>query len=1096
MSKFYSKLFFLLIFIHSMNGFSQVILWENGFQTPSQWTQINGPNHTAGDWLFLTTLPTFDPIYQLQLQGLPPTFSAANGNFAFISYDTGLNSSADSQDAYLQYNNFIDLASAGSFPLEFSFNDFYKTYNGQELSFEISNNGGSTWTQYEVNSNLAINTNCIDGEIESFIIFPSGGTWTNQVLIKFHYVGNFSWFWGIDNVKIKTVPNYDLVLNNIQWGSIGSLGIKTPYYKIPYSQLAPIEFSGVISNYGIQNQNDIVFNVNTPSFSINSSASSINSGETDTLLCQYTPTSIGTFNLSANVNSTITDAYPGNNTINNFASIEVTDVIYSLDNGIINANFAGYNSQYNQVGNAFDIFNDAILNSIDIVPSSGINQELVVQLYSWDPNISDWVYLNESNVYSLNPSDIGNVVSLPLVTPQNLNAGERYLAAIYLTGNARIAGSVTNPPWQTSYFLDNNSQWNSLYLDLYTPMIRMRLCNMYDASSSTTVTACDNYLSPAGNIYTSSGVYTDVIPVGNGCGDSTITTTLTIINSVQTNFSETICGGDTYTWNNQDYTTSGMFTQTFQAVNGCDSIVTLDLTVNTNNTIQIQANPTFGNSPLNVAFNNQTSDLSDYNFTWYFGDGSTQQSNSSFLSHVYTQDAYSDVTLVAVNNTTGCVSSSVFNDMIFVIGGVICTHSATINQTGPLSACLGDSIFLSCNTDQSFSYQWNRNGVPISGATSSSIFAMQSGSYTVSIYQNNCPVISSGISITINSLPEIPTITSTGNITSCSGGALTLTAPIGFNSYEWNTGETTASIQVTQSGNYFVSVTNLNGCERNSNLVSVNASFMSSPSICIVGMDSLTNQNRIVWEKPLTAGIDSFYVYKETNVSNVYSKIGATDYNDLAVFLDQNSNPAVQAYRYKLAILDTCGTETNLGDFHKTIHLTINAGVGGAWNLIWSQYEGLTFGSYNIYRGSDPTNISLLTTIQSNLNSYTDLTPPTGPIYYQIEIINPNSCNPLKVINYNDSKSNIVFNGMNDLNDFNKNNIHIYPNPTSNHVTVEVTADLLGQHFNLTDQFGRVILSGRYKSLKEEINLEQIASGMYFLKNGNNSNVSFKIVKN
>ncbi len=53
-------------------------------------------------------------------------------------------------------------------------------------------------------------------------------------------------------------------------------------------------------------------------------------------------------------------------------------------------------------------------------------------------------------------------------------------------------------------------------------------------------------------------------------------------------------------------------------------------------------------------------------------------------------------------------------------------------------------------------------------------------------------------------------------------------------------------------------------------------------------------------------------MYKETNVSDVYTKIGATDYNELAIYLDVNSNPAVQAYRYKLSALDTCGTESNI----------------------------------------------------------------------------------------------------------------------------------------------------------------------------------------
>jgi hypothetical protein len=344
-------------------------------------------------------------------------------------------------------------------------------------------------------------------------------------------------------------------------------------------------------------------------------------------------------------------------------------------------------------------------------------------------------------------------------------------------------------------------------------------------------------------------------------------------------------------------------------------------------------------------------------------------------------------------------------------------------------------------------------------------------------------------------LPSIPTITSTGTITSCFGGALTLSVPAGSTSYSWNTGVTTASVSVTQSGNYTVTVTNASGCAITSPPYVVNASFMASPNVCVVGMDSLTNENRIVWEKPLTLGIDSFYVYKETNVSDVYTKIGATAYNDLAVFLDQNSNPAVQAYRYKLTVLDTCGTETLLSDFHKTIHLTINAGVGGAWNLIWSHYEGLTFGSYNIYRGTDPTNISLLTTIQSNLNSYTDLTPPVGPVYYQIEIVNPNSCDPTKVVNYSVSRSNIVNNGVNGINALASNTVLVYPNPTSKDVMLEITAELIGKDYFLTDNAGRIMLNGQFRALKETINLEQISTGVYFIKIDDNAHLMYKIVK-
>jgi hypothetical protein len=608
-----------------------------------------------------------------------------------------------------------------------------------------------------------------------------------------------------------------------------------------------------------------------------------------------------------------------------------------------------------------------------------------------------------------------------------------------------------------------------------------------------------SYTSQSGITYNQSGTYFETIPNVYGCDSVNLTLNLNILSSSSSSsFSTDICEGDTYNWNGQQYNSAGQYEQTFVAANGCDSIVTLNLSVLANN-----FNPTFSSTqqlftspPFVVQFSNSTANASNYSFVWYWGDGTSSSSNNASVFHEYLNNGQYTVSLVATNNTTGCSDTTTITDYIYCTGGASCTHTAAINQQGPIEECTGTDVWLTSNNDPSFTYQWRRNGINVPGNNNDSLLVTQTGNYTVTIFVNNCPVTSNGIAVTINPLPSIPTITSTGTITSCSGGSLTLSAPAGSSSYSWNTGATTASITVTQSGNYTVTVTNSNGCAITSAPYVVNASFMSSPNVCVVGMDSLTNENRIVWEKPLTLGIDSFYVYKETNVSDVYTKIGATDYPDLAVFLDQNSNPAVQAFRYKLTVLDTCGTETLLSDFHKTIHLTINAGVGGAWNLIWSHYEGLTFGSYNIYRGTDLTNISLLTTIQSNLNSYTDLAPPVGPVYYQIEIVNPNSCDPTKIVNYSVSKSNIVNNGVNGINALANSIVLVYPNPTSKDVTLEITDELIGKDYFLTDNTGRIILSGQFRALKETVNLEQIATGVYFIKIDNNANLIYKIVKN
>ena len=79
------------------------------------------------------------------------------------------------------------------------------------------------------------------------------------------------------------------------------------------------------------------------------------------------------------------------------------------------------------------------------------------------------------------------------------------------------------------------------------------------------------------------------------------------------------------------------------------------------------------------------------------------------------------------------------------VGG--CTHTPTLTQAGPIYSTVGDSVLLSCNTSPSFSYQWELNGVAIPGATNSSYYAKQSGSYTVMITENGCSEYSQGIDL-------------------------------------------------------------------------------------------------------------------------------------------------------------------------------------------------------------------------------------------------------------------------------------------------------------------------------------------------------------
>ena len=93
-------------------------------------------------------------------------------------------------------------------------------------------------------------------------------------------------------------------------------------------------------------------------------------------------------------------------------------------------------------------------------------------------------------------------------------------------------------------------------------------------SSILTVTDCKSY-TLNGITYTSSGVYTQIIVNTAGC-DSIITLNLTI-NRINTAVNVSSCNN--YTWNGSTYFTSGTYIDTLIANNGCDSIITLQLTI-------------------------------------------------------------------------------------------------------------------------------------------------------------------------------------------------------------------------------------------------------------------------------------------------------------------------------------------------------------------------------------------------------------------------------------------------------------------------------------------------------------------------------------
>ena len=94
-----------------------------------------------------------------------------------------------------------------------------------------------------------------------------------------------------------------------------------------------------------------------------------------------------------------------------------------------------------------------------------------------------------------------------------------------------------------------------------------------------TVINCNQY-TWGGKTYTTSGTYTHTFTDASGC-DSIVTLYLTINKAKTSEFRATAC--IEFKWNNNTYTKSGDYEQHFISAAGCDSSVTLHLTINQTN---------------------------------------------------------------------------------------------------------------------------------------------------------------------------------------------------------------------------------------------------------------------------------------------------------------------------------------------------------------------------------------------------------------------------------------------------------------------------------------------------------------------------------
>lgn len=259
---------------------------------------------------------------------------------------------------------------------------------------------------------------------------------------------------------------------------------------------------------------------------------------------------------------------------------------------------------YTQSGQYTEVLSD--LNGCDstvtldlTINNSSTGSETVTECdsYTWNTNGQTYTQTGQYTSVLTNQSGCDSTVTLNLTITNSNTGSETVTACDSYTWNTN--GQTYTQSGQYTEVLTNQDGCDST--------VTLDLTITQPNTGSETVTECDSYTwNTNSQTYTQSGQYTEVLTNQFGC-DSTVTLNLTINSSSSSTQTDT--GLDSYTWsvNNQTYTQSGTYTAVIPNASGCDSTITLDLTLqftgldeNESSYVAVYPNPTYSSFTLST----------------------------------------------------------------------------------------------------------------------------------------------------------------------------------------------------------------------------------------------------------------------------------------------------------------------------------------------------------------------------------------------------------------------------------------------------------------------------------------------------------------
>jgi len=378
-----------------------------------------------------------------------------------------------------------------------------------------------------------------------------------------------------------------------------------------------------------------------------------------------------------------------------------------------------------------------------------------------------------------------------------------------------------------------------------------------------------------------------------------------------------------YLWSNgattqtTTVTTSGSYTVTATGNNGCTA---------TSAPLVISVIPAPSVAPISGSSNLCVG--SSYNFTSATANGLWTSSNPSVVnvnpnSGLVTASAAGTATLTYnVANVPGCLNTNPGSATTSVT--VNTPPVAQITVGGATTFCQGGSVTLTANTGAS--YLWSN------GATTQSISATSSGSYTVTVTNaNGCSTTSIAVPVTVNPAPNASIFPGT-SVNVCAGSSVTLSTGTAA-AYAWSNGATTPTISVNTAGTYAVTLTGSNGCTATSASTTVAVTSLPTANITSSGSTSICQGSSV--SLSATAGTGYTYLWSTGAATQTISPTASGAYS---VTVTNNGCSATSAATSVNVIPTPSASITASGPltFCDGGSVTLSAPSGNGFTYAWS----------------------------------------------------------------------------------------------------------------------------------------------------------------